>query len=80
MIIQESTDIAMVTCSGSISSKADYAPHTVMAVSLMRPAGLELATFGLGNRRSILLSYGRSISNSFHYNHFSIMPSITFIP
>ncbi len=36
-------------------------PGTVLASNLASPAGLEPATYGLGNRRSIQLSYGDAV-------------------
>ena len=44
----------------------------------IRPRGLEPLTFGLGNRCSILLSYGRFNPNSLQYNGLLHMPSTLF--
>ena len=45
---------------------------------LLRPAGLEPAASGLGNRRSIRLSYGRFSCNRLEYNDLSHMESTIF--
>jgi hypothetical protein len=44
----------------------------------IRPAGLEPAASGLGNRRSIRLSYGRFNYNRLEYNGFPYMASTIF--
>jgi len=69
------------TSKTGIAENSDIAAKTAIlnekqGKSEIRPTGFEPATPGLGNRCSILLSYGRPISKCLQYNKFAHLLSI----
>jgi hypothetical protein len=64
---------------GKLNNKSNGMSPRVTVKKRMRPAGFEPATFGLGNRCSILLSYERDSFNCMQYNNFAYATSTTLI-